>query len=146
MSEPERTLADNVKDAYYADMGVRTGSAYNDFLVGQRQDRLNAEILESRRQAGSMANPLFPYIDELFDRIPDWLKRLAVFIAFVLPSVYAVREGYTYAVAALLGGAGVIALILCWKLTILSIKLVIVAGYVALVIGVLLLAQHLFLK
>lgn len=148
MPHKETTLADVIEDQYYADLGARTGTAYNNMLVGERADRMSADLLVRRHRPQARDGvPLSSSVDHLFNHVPPaWIKRVGLLLAFVAAFGFGLQEGHDYTTAAIWGGAGVVTAALCWKLLILTVKLAIFAACCALVIGAVVLAAQTFLK
>jgi hypothetical protein len=103
MANKQETLGDAIEDEYYASAGVRTGTAYNEHLVSQRersQAGLPGGILTQDRVGSYPSNPprpsggpyqLLPFMQKISDALPWWLNLIVAVMGGALGMVLGQR-------------------------------------------------------
>jgi hypothetical protein len=96
MANKQETLGDAIEDEYYASAGVRTGTAYNEYLVSQRersQFGIPGTILEQDRNEPYSSGPsysssagyrLLPFMQRVLDYLPWWLNAIVAIVGGAL--------------------------------------------------------------
>jgi hypothetical protein len=82
------------------------------------------------------SKPLFPFVDHLFNKIPRVVHWTFLGISFIAGFSYALHLGHPLLDATIWGIAGIAAPAFAYGLLIISIKLILLAAYLAIVCGV----------
>jgi hypothetical protein len=103
MANKQETLGDAIEDEYYASAGVCTGTAYNEYLVSQRersQAGLAGGILKQDRVGSYSSDPprpsggpyqLRPFMQKISDSLPWWLNLIVAVMGGALGMILGQR-------------------------------------------------------
>lgn len=131
MPDDQQTLGDAVEDAYYASSGVRTGSAFSDALVSQREQyrQINADGFSV--SGGGGGEGIFSVIDDLFDLIPPIVYQIVAALGLIGGLSYGlyIDLGW-FSIVTGFGGAGAA------LFSIVLLRIVAKLAYLALGIGI----------
>lgn len=103
MSDNQQSVGDIIEDNYYVSQGVRTGTAYNDMLVSEREQYQapssasespsSVTIGNSTGRSSGRSKPregIFDVVDEMFDSIPRSVFQIYIATGFIGGLAYGV--------------------------------------------------------
>lgn len=118
MSNDQQSVGDIIEANYYASQGVRTGTAYNDMLVSEREQYQHSSSASeptssiaignrtSRSGGGSKhRESVFDIVDDLFDSIPRSIFQIYIATGFLGRLAYGMytNMGWSSLMTGLLG-------------------------------------------